>query len=1050
MRKYTIKSDAAPKSLINYRELLNDEQRAVAAAGAGPILVIAGAGSGKTRTVTYRVARLIEAGVAPARILLVTFTNRAAREMLSRVEGLLGADVRRVWGGTFHSIANRLLRRHAVSLGYQNNFSILDAEDAKDLIDACIEEAAIDTKARRFPKGEVLREMFSYATNTDTPLEQTIVGRYPQFEPLAAPIARVDRLYQSRKLERNAMDYDDLLVNWKRLMSEKPEIAAIYQEQFQHILVDEYQDTNTLQAEIVDLVAAKHRNLMVVGDDAQCVLPETEIMTEAGAYKVTSLKLGSRVIAANGFGSTGDFSIIEKFKRHYRGNVITVTTKAGRTVRLTPEHICYARLQPKEGQWYVYLMYRSDKGFRLGVTRGIRHPGKTEVNGLLVRANQERADKMWIILTTDSKAEAIYYEELLSLKYGVPKIMFYVLNRGRLSLRQEQIDRLFSEIDTVANAERLMEDFLLFKEYPHARPQAITSEMSKYYPGRCQAYLIQFGDSREDKMLPWHAHRVRLTTASKPIHEKLRNGGVALRDDKHSKRVETSRKHFADAHDLAQKVSCLGEVDLCKLARLTKAQGNFSWQPASHLRVGMLVPTYEDGKIETDEIVSITAESYEGDVYDLNVEHVNNFIANGIVLHNSIFGWRGANFSNIYRFRDRYPDAQVLRLETNYRSTPEILMLANASVANNRKQFPKNLQAVRPSRNSTPAMIPARDAEQQAAFVASRILELRDEGVPLDEIAVLYRSHFHSLEVQMELVRRGIPYDVRSGVRFFEQAHIKDVTAYLRLVVNPRDELAWKRVLKLVPKIGNATAARVWEKLAYAAEPLALVRAGDFTESLPKNAMPGLREFAGLIRDLIAPETIDHPAKQIELVLERGYLEYLLANYENADAREEDLRQLANYAGRFDATDAFLSELALINTERFAPPGATVGEDVVMGGDGDEHLALSSIHQAKGLEWRAVFLIWAADGKFPSARSLRDAEGEEEERRLFYVALTRAKDELYICYPLIETDRARQTVLHRPSRFITEIPKVLFEVWEIDEQQPSFELDEVPEPKLIN
>jgi DNA helicase-2/ATP-dependent DNA helicase PcrA len=257
-------------------------------------------------------------------------------------------------------------------------------------------------------------------------------------------------------------------------------------------------------------------------------------------------------------------------------------------------------------------------------------------------------------------------------------------------------------------------------------------------------------------------------------------------------------------------------------------------------------------------------------------------------------------------------------------------------------------------------------------------------------------------------------------------------------------------VLNSRPSIGTASAARVWEKLAYAAEPLALVRAGDFTESLPKNAMPGLREFAGLIRDLIAPETIDHPAKQIELVLERGYLEYLQANYENADAREEDLRQLANYAGRFDATDAFLSELALINTERFAPPGATVGEDVVMGGDEDEHLALSSIHQAKGLEWRAVFLIWAADGKFPSARSLRDAEGEEEERRLFYVALTRAKDELYICYPLIETDRARQTVLHRPSRFINEIPKVLFEVWEIDEQQPSFELDEVPEPKLIN
>ncbi len=685
MKKYIIKTDAPRRRLVNYRDVLNDEQRAVVTAGAGSLLVIAGAGSGKTRTVTYRVARLIEAGVAPACILLVTFTNRAAREMLSRVESLLAADVRRVWGGTFHSIANRLLRRHAVSLGYENNFSILDAEDSKDLIDACIEEAAIDTKARRFPKGEVLREMFSFATNTDTPLEQMIAAKYPHFELLTQPIKRVDSLYQQRKLERNAMDYDDLLVNWKRLMSEKPDIAAIYQDQFQYVLVDEYQDTNTLQAEIVDLVAAKHRNLMVVGDDAQ-----------------------------------------------------------------------------------------------------------------------------------------------------------------------------------------------------------------------------------------------------------------------------------------------------------------------------------------------------------------------------SIFGWRGANFKNIYEFQKRYPDAQLFKLESNYRSTPEILMLANASVANNRQQFPKHLQAVRKSRDFMPALIPARDAEQQAAFVAARILELRDEGVPLDEMAVLYRSHFHSLEVQLELTRRGIPYEVRSGVRFFEQAHIKDVTSYLRLVTNPRDELAWKRVLKLIPKIGNATAARVWERLAYAAEPLALVRADEFAKTLPKGAASGWREFGELVKELIAPETVNHPAKQIEAVLARGYLDYLQENYENADAREEDLRQLANFALRFETTDAFLSELALINTERFSPPGATVGEDVVSGGDEDEKLALSSVHQAKGLEWRVVFLIWAADGRFPSSRSLRDAEGEEEERRLFYVALTRAQDELYVCFPLVESDRARQTVLHRPSRFVTEVPRELLEIWNLDEESPSLEALEDFEPKLIH
>ena len=271
-RNFIIKSDQArPASLINYGKELNDEQRAVVKAGGGPLLVIAGAGSGKTRTLTYRVARLIELGVAPGRILLVTFTNRAAREMLSRVEGLMKADVRKTWGGTFHSIANRILRRHGASIGYESNYTILDSEDAKDLIDSCIEEAAIDTKAKRFPKGEVLREMFSLATNTDTPLDNLIAKNYPHFEPLTAQIKRVDFLYQDRKLARNAMDYDDLLVNWKKLMEMKPEIAAVYQDQFQHVLVDEYQDTNMLQAEIIDLVAAKHRNILVVGDDMQSI-----------------------------------------------------------------------------------------------------------------------------------------------------------------------------------------------------------------------------------------------------------------------------------------------------------------------------------------------------------------------------------------------------------------------------------------------------------------------------------------------------------------------------------------------------------------------------------------------------------------------------------------------------------------------------------------------------------------------------------------------------------------------------------------------------------
>ncbi|MDT7689512.1 MAG: ATP-dependent helicase UvrD/PcrA [Acidobacteriota bacterium] len=682
MKRYVIKRPAGaqlPDRLARYREELNEEQLAVATATAGAALVIAGAGSGKTRAITYRVAYLVEQGVAPARICLATFTNRAAREMLRRVEQLTAGSpdvARRVWGGTFHRIANLILRRHAESLGYTSSFSILDTEDAKDFLSVCVSEAGVDTKARRFPKAEVLQDIISFATNTDTPISDVIPRRYPFFEPLTEQITRVDRLYIERKRERNVMDYDDLLLNWKRLLEEREEVARIYQEQFEHILVDEYQDTNKLQAEIVDLLAVKHRNVMVVGDDAQ-----------------------------------------------------------------------------------------------------------------------------------------------------------------------------------------------------------------------------------------------------------------------------------------------------------------------------------------------------------------------------SIFAFRGASVEGIYEFPRRYPEARVFRLETNYRSTPEIIAVANVSIASNRRQFTKTLRAARPSQGVAPALVPCRDADQQAAFVASRILELRDEGLALSDVAVLYRSHYHSLELQLELTRRGIPYRVRSGMRFFEQAHIKDVVSYLRLVANPRDELAWKRVLRLIPNVGAATANRVWERIQLAPDPLALVLRGEADATASRRGA-GWTEFRALLEELVRDEVRSSPARQIETVLARGYEDYLANSYENAEARLEDLRQLAHYASRYTSTEEFLAELSLLSTEGYGSAQALTSEDVVEGGDEDELLTLSSVHQAKGLEWRAVFILWAADGKFPSPRSLRDAEGEEEERRLWYVALTRARDQLYITYPLMVTDySSRQTVLQRPSRFVTEVPPDLYEIWSLEEEttQPALE-----------
>ncbi len=618
-------------------------------ADGGPMLVIAGAGSGKTRTLTYRVARLIESGAGPERILLATFTNKAAREMLSRVERLTSLDISRLWGGTFHRIANRILRRQGHLLGYGPHYTILDADDVRQLLNSCISELGIDVKGEKFPRADLLADILSFHVNTGESLERTVARKYPFFRFRIDEIRGVASLYGKKKRAMNLMDFDDLLSNCLRLLKEEPRLLDAYAEQFVHILVDEYQDTNALQAEILDLLSSRHRNLMVVGDDSQ-----------------------------------------------------------------------------------------------------------------------------------------------------------------------------------------------------------------------------------------------------------------------------------------------------------------------------------------------------------------------------SIYSFRGADFNNILRFPERYPDAKLFKLETNYRSTPEILELANLSIINNREQFQKELRAVR-REGVKPVCVPLRHPSQQAHFVCQRILELILEGIPLQEIAVLYRAHHHSMELQMEMTRRGIPYEVRSGIRFFEQAHIKDVTAFLRLLVNPHDETAWKRVLLLYDRIGKTTADRVWRWLSRTSDPLSAVRSAPEEGVLPKVAREGFGRFLATLEGLSDPAIGRSPGACIEAVLEAFYRDHLRMSYPDSAAREEDLSHLALFSARFEDLESFLGELALLTsmTEDY--------EEHRPRREGEGRVVLSSIHQAKGLEWTAVFIIGCAEGMMPLSRALQEPGGEEEERRLFYVGSTRAKDHLYLCCPLMDYGRGVGYTVLKTSRFIEEL-----------------------------
>jgi len=666
-RQYTLHRPLAAPSGIDYVAALNAEQYEAVSSPPGKALVIAGAGSGKTRTLTYRVAWLLDHGVEPRQVLLLTFTNKAAREMVGRVRELIARDTSDLWAGTFHSIGSRILRRHAEDIGFTRSFSILDRDDQKSMLSKVIAACDIDTKERRFPKADVLASIFSLMENSGTGLGEIIASAYERFYDWLEQIEQVRLAYVEKKRATNSMDFDDLLVLTVRLFEQRPDVLQIYQKRFGHILVDEYQDTNLVQGRMIELLTGGSNSLMAVGDDAQ-----------------------------------------------------------------------------------------------------------------------------------------------------------------------------------------------------------------------------------------------------------------------------------------------------------------------------------------------------------------------------SIYSWRGANMAHILGFARRYPGARVFTIDTNYRSVPELLDLSNAAIRANEGRFDKNLRSSRPAGGVKPALVALPDPRTQAGFVVQRLLELREEGIPFGEMAVLYRAHFHSLEVQMELTVRKIPFVLTSGLRFFEQAHIKDVSAFLRFVANRRDEESFMRMVALLPGCGPVAADNLWrEWLAsgWAGRDDLPVRFSEVMlnfKKVPKKALKHWQQLCYTLDELAPNGFTAAPGAMIFSVLEGVYNEYLEAAFENYESRRSDLEQLSQFGTDFEDIVEFLSQLSLLGSVDGEPGAADSGPDA-------DKVTLSSIHQAKGLEWQAVFLIWLVDGQFPNGRILEteDLAMLEEERRLFYVAITRAKDHLCLTYPITNPKSYSGDVMCTPSRFLGDFPADLVEEWDV-------------------
>jgi DNA helicase II / ATP-dependent DNA helicase PcrA len=650
---------------IDFRALLNDEQFAAVTAPPGPLLVLAGAGSGKTRTLTYRVAYLLSQGVRPGEILLLTFTNKAAREMLHRVHDLTGREPAQFWGGTFHSLGHRALRMFGESIGRPKTFTVLDAEDSESLLKQAVDaEDRLFFKDKTNPRPGPLFSVLSLARNTQLSLAETVDRHFPQYREIAVALPTFAKVYAARKRAQDVLDFDDLLELWLEMLIKDASVAEYFAHRFRHVLVDEYQDTNTLQAQIVDRIASHHR-VMAVGDDAQC-----------------------------------------------------------------------------------------------------------------------------------------------------------------------------------------------------------------------------------------------------------------------------------------------------------------------------------------------------------------------------IYSWRGADFENIMTFPERHPGTVIHRIETNYRSTPQILDLANGVLqAQPRgRHFEKELRAAR-GHAQKPFLVPAMDDREQADFILKRLRSLtEDEGVSLSDIAVLYRSHFVALEIQLALSRAGVPYQITSGVKFFERQHIRDLVALIQFVHNPRNESAWGRIAVLLPKVGEKGAQKIYAAALDHARLLQrdfldALSTDDVKSKVAKDARGEWDSFCASLREVAAAMKDQPPPQAITLAIDGWYGDYLKGAFADYTDRRDELNALVGFAQRFEHMDDLLAQIVLLNGEasdRRVEPEA-------------DAVKLTTVHQAKGLEYAIVFVIGLADGVFPGRRSI-EAGDVEEERRLFYVAVTRARDELYLCFPKIASRPGPGGMMNTPSRFLQEIDASLYETLRVRRQ----------------
>ncbi len=1009
---------------------LNDRQREAVEAEDGAVLVLAGPGSGKTRVLTHRVAHLVRnRGIPPWRIMAVTFTNKAAREMKERLGKLLGeAALGELTIGTFHAVCARILRVDGQFVGLERAFVIYDTDDQTTLVKQIVQDLNLNDKQYR---PAALLGAISTAKNELVPPDA--------FAPTThwhEVARRVYERYQAALRANNAVDFDDLLMKTVELLRDNPVVLDKYRRRYAHILVDEFQDTNKSQYELVKLLAGPDGNLFVVGDEDQCLPADTQVMTPNGPRPIAQLTEGDSVVAACGRGVTGEAQIVRVRRKPYHGPLVEIQTQRGHTVRATPNHMLFARLGLPTDRHYVYLMYRRDKGYRVGLVQAARSDGVhlAPVAGLQQRGNQEHADKVWLLKVCASRAEAQYYEAYFAAHYGLPTMVFHTAGRSML-VGQALIDRLYSELDTEARARQLMADLHLYFDYPHHRPKGVAGEK---LPDRIAVNLTLFSDARRTALSPWNGHRVSINTSDPQLRDHLKAEGYRTRAGRRNTwRWDGQRLAYAEAEALAAALAeAGGRLEINRSAFLTSTQSEggvtlkFDFQPASHIHPTMIVPVLEAGHIVDDEVVAVRWLDHEGDILDLDVAAVHNYVAGGIVVHNSIYSWRGADFRNVMRFRDDYRDAQAILLEQNYRSTRTILDAAQGVIKSNRMRHPKALWTENDAGTQV-QVYEAYNEQEEADYVAGEIQRLAArKQARYGEMSVMYRTNAQSRVLEDAFVRRGMPYKLVGATRFYERREVKDALAYLRVVHNPLDSLSLRRVINVPSRgIGDKTVAQLWawaERLSvppFTALQLLRETRVPLAAALPipspfdRRAEGALLEFLGILESLGAAKREADVQALLNLILDKtGYEAYLRDGTPEGDERWENVLELRTVAGDYaslpveESLPTFLEEVALV-------------ADVDELDSSADAVTLMTLHAAKGLEFAVVFLVGLEEGILPHKRSLDEATQDalEEERRLAYVGITRARQKLYLVYSFRRSLYGTSN-LTEPSRFLRDIP----------------------------